>query len=329
VNAPDAGAAVVAGTARARRAPHARLCACLAAGLLLPLGGLVSACGTEQTSAGPLRVVASVGFLADIAQHVAGRWFRVTALIPPGVEVHAFEPGPADLRAVARCDLLLLNGAGLEGPLEKTLRDVGGGYRVVVASAGLRSRAVKPNERRLVNAGEVDPHFWLDPMLALTYVQNICEAFVRADPAHAAAYRAAAAAYEDQVRALDVWIRRRVALIPPGARKLVTDHASYGYFADAFGFQIVGAVNPSVSPEAMPSARHVAALVAAIRQGGVRALFVDAGENPSLAEQVAREAGATVVLGMRDHSLTPPGGPASTYVAMMEYDTGLIVAALR
>ena len=297
--------------------------------LLLPVGGLAASCGTERRAPGPLRVVASVGFLADIAQHVAGREFHVAALIPPGAEVHAFEPGPADLRAVARCDLLILNGAGLEGPLEKTLRDAGGGYRVIVASAGLRSRAAKPNERRLVDAGEIDPHFWLDPMLTLTYVQNVCDAFVLADPSHAAAYRAAAAAYDDEVRALDAWIRRRVGLIPPDARKLVTDHESYGYFADAFGFQIVGAVNPSVGPEAMPSAQHVVALSAAIRREGVRAVFVSAGENASLAEQVAREAGVKVVLGLRDHSLTGPGGPASTYIAMMKYDTRLIVEALR
>jgi zinc/manganese transport system substrate-binding protein len=290
----------------------------------------VAGCGVAPAEGHTgLQVVASVGFLADMAQHVAGDRFRVTTLVPQGAEIHAFEPGPADLTMVAVSDLVVINGAGLEGPLEKTLRDVGGSFRVVVASAGLKPRDVRPDERRLVQAGEADPHFWLDPVLALTYIDNLCVAFSEADPAGAAVYRVNAEAYKDALRRLDAWIRRRLAAVPFGERLLVTDHESYGYFADAFGFRIVGAVNPSVSPESMPSAGHIAALVRTMRREGVRAVFVDAGENASLAGQVAREAGARLVVGLRDHSLTGPDGPASTYIAMMEYDAGLIAEALR
>lgn len=286
-------------------------------------------CGATGNDTAGLRVVASVGFLADMAREVGGERVDVTTLVPPGAELHAFEPGPAELRQVAESDLVVLNGGGLEGPLVKMLRGVGGRDRMIDACAGLKARLPAARERQLVDASATDPHFWLDPMLVVKYVDNLRIAFSKADPAGARTYRDNAARYQDELRRLDAWMRRRLASIPGERRLLVTDHQSYGYFADAFGFRIVGAVNPSVDPEAVPSARHVAALIRTIRREGVPAVFVSAGESPDLAAQVAREAGVKVVTGLRDHSLSGPEGPAATYITMMRYDTQLIEEALR
>jgi zinc/manganese transport system substrate-binding protein len=292
--------------------------------------GALAACGTAGgTAGGPLKVVATTSFLRDIAQNVAGNRFTVGQLIPTGVDPHEFDPTPAEVTAAVQSDLLIVNGANLEGTLATTLKNAGGGHVTVVASAGLTPRVPKPGEAALEHATEPDPHFWLDPILVIKYVQNIRAAFVKADPAHAATYQAKAAAYEGKLRRLDAWIRAQVATVPPASRLLVMDHLSHGYFADRYGFRIIGAVIPSVSTGDIVGAKQLAQLVKAIETTGVKAIFVELGENPDLARQIAAEAHVKVVTGLLDHSLTAPGGSAPTYLAMMRYDVGLIVGALK
>ena len=313
---------------RPARGRPARLAAVLAGALLL--GVVAAACGAAGSSSGGgrLHVVAVETFLADIAQNVAGQRFTVHALLPPGADPHAYEPTPRDVAGVASADMLLVNGGGLEGALLTTLQNAGGGVRIVDASAGLPTRTPGPGEPRLA-PGEVDPHFWLDPTLVKTYVANIRDAFVKADPAGKAVYTANAAAYDARLTALDAWIKAQVARIPPQDRKLVTNHASAGYFADRYGFQVVGTVIPGFSTNETPTAQELAALTAAIRRSGAKAIFVEKDENPQLAQQIAAETHVKTVTGILDHSLTAAGGPAPTYIAMMKYDTGLIVGALK
>jgi zinc/manganese transport system substrate-binding protein/manganese/iron transport system substrate-binding protein len=300
-----------------------------AAALLTFAATLSSGCGPESSaSSGALDVVASTSFLADIAQNVAGDRSRVASLVPEGTDPHAFEPTPSDLKAVAGADLVVANGAGLEGALLTTLENAVGDTPVVDASAGLTTRVPKPGEPALA-AGETDPHFWLNPELVKTYVRNIQAAFSEADPAGAATYAANAEAYVARLDALDTWIRGQVAQVPQADRKLVMDHASHGYFADRYGFTIVGTVIPSAATGESPTARQLSDLVATIRETGARAIFVEAGENPRLAEQIGAETGAAVVTDLLDHSLTAADGPAPTYIDMMRYDTRRIVEALR
>lgn len=286
-------------------------------------------CGAGgSATGGALDVVAAESFLADIAQNVAGDRFTVGTLIPPGADPHAFEPTPKDLGAVAGADLVIVNGGGLEGPLLDTLKNAGGSATIVDASAGLTSRTPQPGEPPLA-ARQTDPHFWLDPVLVETYVTNICDAFVKADSAAAAVYKANAAAYTAKLRQLDAWIKAQVTQLPVQDRKLVLNHASHGYFADRYGFQVVGTVIPSVGTSESPTAQQLAALTAAIRKSGAKAIFVEKDENPQLAEQIAAETGIRVVTGLLDHSLTPADGAAPTYIDMMKYDTRRIVEALR
>ena len=300
------------------------------AALLALAAALGAGCGTASghASSGALDVVASTTFLADIAQNVAGDHFEVASLVPRGADPHAFEPTPSDLRDVATADLVIVNGAGLEGALLDTLENAGGDVTVVDASAGLTSRTPQPGEPALGDA-ETDPHFWLDPELVKTYVANIEDAFAAADPAGAPVYAANAAAYAKKLDALDAWIKAQVAQIPAADRKLVMDHASHGYFADRYGFTIVGTVIPAVGTGDTPTARQLSDLTHAIRATGAKAIFVEAGENPKLAEQIAGETGVTVVTDLLDHSLTAADGAAPTYIEMMKYDTRRIVEALR
>ena len=303
--------------------------ALLVAALLALAVATAAGCGAEADApSGALDVVASTSFLADIAQNVAGDRFEVASLVPVGTDPHAFEPAPSDLKDVAGADLVIVNGAGLEGPLLATLENAVGDTSIVDASAGLETRTPQPGEPAL-EEGETDPHFWLDPERAKTYVHNIEAAFSEADPAGAATYAANATAYEAELDALDAWIEEQVAQVPQADRLLVMDHASHGYFADRYGFTIVGTVIPSAATGESPTARQLSELTRTIRETGVKAIFVEAGENPQLAEQIGAETGVTVVTDLLDHSLTEADGPAPTYIDMMKYDTRRIVEALR
>jgi ABC-type Zn uptake system ZnuABC Zn-binding protein ZnuA len=286
-------------------------------------------CGDrEAASAGALDVVTTTGFLRDMAQRVAGERFTVSQLVPDGVDPHSFEPAPSDLRAVAGADLVIVNGGGLEGPLLGMLDEAGAEAPLVEAAAGIRARTPQPGEPPL-EEGETDPHFWLDPTLAERYVGAIRDACSAADPGGAAAYAAAAAAYVAELRDLDRWIRDTLDQVPEADRVIVTDHASLGYYADRYGIRVVGTVIPSVTTGDTPTPRQLARLVETIRTSGVKAIVVESGEDPRLARQVAAETGITVVDDLLDESLTPGGGVAPTYIAMMKHDTKRLVEAMR
>ena len=176
---------------------------------------------------------------------------------------------------------------------------------------------------------EGDPHFWLAPRNVLTYVTNIRLGLTEADPDGAAVYAANAAAYSARIEELDRWIAGQVEQIPPDRRLLVTNHESFGYFADRYGFKVIGTIVPGTSTEAAPSARELAKLVDGIKATGTKAIFLETGTNPRLAQQVARETGIKVVTELYTHSTTGPKGPAPTYIDMMKYNTSAIVEALK
>jgi ABC-type Zn uptake system ZnuABC Zn-binding protein ZnuA len=304
-----------------------RIVALLLPALIAALAMAAGSCGQQGATTGSLDVVATTGFLRDIAQQVSAERFTVQQLVPDGADPHSFEPAPSDLRTVAGADLVITNGGGLEGPLLETLDSAGAEARRITASSGIASRTPQAGEPSLA-AGETDPHFWLDPVLVERYVITIRDAFREADPEGGPVYDAAASEYLRQLRQLDSWIRLKVDKVPEARRILVTDHASLGYYADRYRLRIVGTVIPSSTSGDTPTARQLADLVAAIRRTGVRAIVVDSGENPQLAEQVAAETGIAVIDDLLDHSLTPENGVAPTYIRMMKYNTLRLVDAM-
>ena len=311
------------------RAARRKVFFVLAAGLI---AALIAGCGSGTSSAkqrGRPAVVTTTSFLRDIVQNVAGKRLTVAELIPVGVDPHTWEPTPSDLAKVARSNLLVVNGGGLEGTLLKSAKNAGGNTRIVIASAGLKPRVPKPGEPDYGKPLSVDPHWWLDPVDAITYVRNIRDALIAADPSGAKTYRANAAAYTKKLELLDAWIRTQVAKVPPANRLLVTNHVSHGYFADRYGFKVVGAVIPSVTTGASVTPAEMVGLVRSIERLHVKAIFVELEENPKLADQIASAAHVKVVTDLLDHSLTAANGPAPTYIAMMRYDTRVIVDNLK
>ncbi len=293
--------------------------------MLMVMAMMLTACQAQSSALqndGKLHVLATNGFLADLTRQVAGERAVVDSLIPAGVDPHAFEPAPQDVARIAGSSVLVVNGAGFEEWLTRTLENAGGSRLLIVASQGLTPHpAENPAEHALG-----DPHFWLDPILAKTYVNNIRDGLSQVDPAGKAVYTANAAAYQQKLDDLDAWIRSQVETIPPARRLLVTNHESFGYFADRYGFTIVGAVVPSVSSSASPSAQDLARLIDLIRQSGAPAIFLESGTNPQLADQVARDTGIRVVTGLLTHSFGPD---AQDYIDMLKLDTQLIVDALK
>ncbi len=302
--------------------------------ILLLLVTLLAACQPASQAAqasgeqAGLKVVAAETFLADIAQNVAGDRVKIEALMPLGIDPHSYEPIPADVAKIADSQALIVNGTGLEVFLKKLLENAGGQRILIEASAGLASRQAHEGEiADPEHAG--DPHFWLDPNNVIKYVENIRDGLTKADPEGAATYQANAEAYMAKLKELDRWIADRVAEIPEADRLLVTNHDNFGYFADRYGFRVIGTVIPSVSTEAAPSAQQLAQLIEQIKASGAKAIFLEKGVNPQLAEQVSKETGSRVVTDLYGDSLGEANGPASTYIDMLKFDTNAIVTALK
>jgi manganese/iron transport system substrate-binding protein len=415
-------------------------------------------------AAGGLRVTAVETFLADIAQNVAGERARVAALIPMGVDPHAFEPTPQDVVKLVQAQVIIANGAGFETWLQRTIENSGDQALMIEASNGLKPRQAREGETaemsnadlvdaicasaasgpaqaapagpdaaqaadlpsetgfftvRLhlapdgsfggylkyatdetgdfqiaLGAGQLavsqpadsnvvkfnktlapgcahlaqgsiltlqkntsyllalsgfaspetplvigpagglhhhdtDPHFWLDPNNAIRYVENIRDGLTTADPQGKDVYAQNAAAYITRLQELDTWIQGQVAAVPVERRLLVTNHESFGYFADRYDFRIVGTIIPSVSTESSPSAQQLARLVDRIKASRAIAVFMETGSSLQLAEEVERETGVKVVSNLYTHSTTAPGGDAPTYIDMLRFDVTAIVNALK
>ncbi len=282
----------------------------------------------NQIDETPIRVLAVETFLADIAQNVAGNRLVIETLLPPGLDPHAFEPTPKDVAKIAASQVLIINGAGFEEWLAETIKNAGGERTIIEASAGLVPRQPREGEEA-EDKHESDPHFWLDPINVIKYVENIRQGLIAADPAGKDTYTQNAEAYITHLKALDSWIRQQLSVIPDERRLIVTNHESFGYFADRYDFKIIGAIIPSVSADAAPSAQQMARLVEQIRNNHAIAIFLETGSNPQLAQQIAHETGVTVITDLYTHSLSAPDGPAPTYLDMMRYNTLTLVNALR
>jgi ABC-type Zn uptake system ZnuABC Zn-binding protein ZnuA len=262
-----------------------------------------------------IKVLAVESFLADIAQNVAGDRLEVAVLIPPGADPHTFQPTPQDVTRIANSQVLIINGAGLEDWLQEVLDNAGGERLVIEASQGLSESSSRPD----------DPHFWLDPNHVVHYVEEIRAGFTRVDPAGESVYSQNASGYTKRLQELHAWIVDQVEQIPPDKRLLVTNHESFGYFADRYGFRIVGTIVPSVSTGSSPSAQQLVTLIDGINTARIPAIFLESGTNPKLAEQVARETDVKVIEDLLTHSVLPPGG----YIDLMKYNTLAIVEGLK
>jgi ABC-type Zn uptake system ZnuABC Zn-binding protein ZnuA len=291
--------------------------------LLVILSSCAQPATSQSSNTGNLVVLATTTFLADIARNVAGDRVSVDSLLPFGTDPHSYQPIPADAVKISKSTVLIANGLDYEQFLTPLLQSAGGQRLIITASNGLEARQMQ-EEGHIVR----DPHMWLDPNRVIKYVENIRDGLSQADPSGAATYKSNADAYILKLHDLDSWIKEEVANIPAKQRLLATNHQSLGYFAERYGFTIVGEILQSASSVASPSAQQIANLIDQIKKTHAPAVFLDVSDNPDLARQIAEDTGIHVVTDLHLESLTD-GAPAGTYIDMMKYNVTQIVSSLR
>lgn len=311
-----------------------------------------------SASAQELNVVATFSIIGDFARQVGGDRIALTTLVGPDGDAHVYEPQPADGVAMARADIVLMNGLQFEGFLARlveatatdaTIVEVSQGAEILEAGEGAHihgagadvfeghddhengevSRA--HDEAEITGAahddqGAKDPHAWQSVHNAETYVKNIATAFCEADVTGCDIYNANAEAYVAELEALDKEIREIVASIPEDKRTIITSHDAFGYFAAEYGISFVAP--EGVSTESEASAADIAALIEQARGDQASAIFVESITNPRLIEQIASETGLQVGGALYSDALSAEDGPAPTYIDMMRHNAQTIEGAI-
>jgi zinc/manganese transport system substrate-binding protein len=304
-------AVVAAARVLAARRPVAAAAVGVAA-LALLAGGCGAGAGTAAP--GQVAVVATTTHLGDFARAVGGKRAHVVQVLHPNTDPHDYEPRPSDVRETAGADVVLVNGDELDHWMGDVVEAAGGDPTVV--DLGARVPVKVAGESEGPEASRYDPHWWHDPRNAQAAVTAIRDALTEANPPARDVYARNAAAYLSRLRSLDRAIAACMRSVPPAARKLVTDHDAFDYFARRYAITVVGAVIPSQTTQAQPSAGDVARLSRLIRRERVKAVFPESSINPKLARAIARQTGATSDHELYGDTLGPKGSSGATYLTM-------------
>jgi ABC-type Zn uptake system ZnuABC Zn-binding protein ZnuA len=305
-----AGFALALALRWALRRPRVLAVTALGAALLALAG-----CGGSDDD-GP-RVVATTTEVADMVRAVGGEDLEVERLLEPNTDPHEYEPRPSDVSASADAELVFRSGGDLDDWTEELLSDSGSDAALIDLSEDLPVR--------LHGEGEFDPHWWHDPRNAITAVEEIRNELAATYPDHARQYTLNARSYLRELRELDAGIERCIGAVPASDRKLVTDHDAFGYFAGRYGIDVIGAVIPSITTQAQPSAGELAELADVIRREDVRAVFPESSVNNRLADAIARDTGASAEYTLYGDTLGPEDSLAATYLGMEEANADAIV----
>ncbi len=300
-------------------------------GLLLAAVLLLLPVATTAQAQERLRIVATFSILGDMVKRVGGERVEVKTLVGPGGDAHVYQPTPADAAELSKARLVIQNGLKFEGWMEKLIGSSGYKGSVVTATEGIDTIDVPDRQGRRDkhdhdHSGKADPHAWQSLANALIYVRNIKDGLCRLDVDGCVAYAANAAAYAKEIEDLDEHIKAQIAAVPPAARKVITSHDAFAYFARAYGIRFLSPLGVSTESEA--SARDVARLIDQIRKEKVKALFVENISDPRLIKQISRETGAALGGTLYSDALSASGGPAATYLDMMRQNARLITAAM-
>ncbi len=288
-----------------------------------------------------LRVISTTNIVADVVEIIGGDTIELISLIPLGADPHTYQPAPGDYRTMADAHVIFISGLGLEVSMHGTLEQIAEEVSIVSLSEGIELRHIGEDEKhepeseseaseneQAFHPGGIDPHVWFDPFNIMIWAENAAQAMSALDPTNAKLYGDNARGYIETLEDLHEWIEVEVAKLPEGNRELVTDHLTFGYFAQRYGFEMIGAVIPAYSTAAEPSARELALLEDAILTLEVKAIFVGITVNPRLAERVAEDTGV-ILVPLYSGSLSEPGGQAGTYFEFMKYNVNAIVEGLR
>lgn len=285
-------------------------------GAALLLGLTASAQAADKVKA-----VASFSILGDMVKQVGGDRVEVTTLVGPDGDAHVYEPTPADAKNLAAANILFVNGLGFEGWMDRLEKSSGFNGKTVVASTGVTSRQMVENDKKIT-----DPHAWQSLENGKLYVANIRDGLIAADPEGKAEYEANAAKYLDALTQEDEAVKAAMAKLPPERRKIITTHDAFGYFGAAYGLEVIAP--EGVSTESEASAKDVAKIIRQIRAQHIPAVFVENITDRRLLDQIANETGSKIGGTLYTDALSPPEGPAPTYLDMFHHNLEELTQAL-
>lgn len=296
--------------------------------------------GALAAAQAELKVASLNTVLSDIAENVGGDKVTVDWILKSGIDPHAFDPSPSAIKAINQAKIVLASGKGIEGYLAKLEHSAAPGTQFITVGESIPSLKMKPEEEaedhdhhadehehhHPVGADGLveDPHWWHSVKNVKIATKVIRDAFIAADPANAATYKANAAAYQARLDALAKWVRAQVALLPTDKRKLVTSHDAFQYFARENGFTIYAVEGLSTSDQ--PTSHEVAELIETIKAQGVKAVFSESSVNPKVVQEITKETGAKLGGELQADGL---GGDATSYEKMVRSNVTTIVNALK
>ena len=303
---------------------HVRLRRLVLGGLLVMFVVIAAGCGPTVGGAadGRVKVITTTTIFADMVRQIGGDRVSVESLVPKGGEVHTFDPTPGDIRRITEADIAFRNGLGLDDWLAALIEDAGTRAPLVALGADLAGVTLIAGG---ASGAAVNPHLWMNVAYGSLYAGRIAAELTKVDPQGAAMYRDGLAAYQARLADLDAYARTQLGAIPEANRTVVSFHDAFPYFAAAYGLTVDGTIVDA--PGQDPSAGAIAALVQAIREHGVKAIFAEAQFNPDLAQTIANETGATIVSSLYTDTVGDP--PQDTYESMMRWNVDQVVAALK
>ena len=292
----------------------------IAVGLTLLLGLPAAAHAADK-----IKAVASFSILGDMVREVGGDRVEVTTLVGPDGDAHVYEPTPADARNLAASNILFVNGLGFEGWMDRLEKSSGFKGPVVVASNGVTPRHMMEEEDG--KQEEItDPHAWQSLANGKIYVANIRDGLIAADPDGKAAYEANAAKYLDAINTEEAAVKDTLGKLPEDRRRIITSHDAFGYFGAAYGIEVIAP--EGVSTESEASAKDVAKIIRQIKAEKIPAVFIENITDHRLLDQIARETGAKIGGTLYTDALSPPDGPAPTYLGMFRHNIEALSQAL-
>lgn len=276
----------------------------------------------QNAMAKTLNVVTSFSILGDITQQVGGDHVNVRTLVGPDGDPHTFEPSPQDSAMLSKADVVVVNGLGLEGWLDRMVKASGFHGTLVVASDGIKTHTLEEDGKTVT-----DPHAWNDVANGVHYAKNIQAALVKADPQDADDLKASGSRYITQLQQLDSWAKTQFSAIPQAKRKVLTSHDAFGYFGRAYGVTFVAP--QGLSSESEPSAAQIAQMIKQIKADGVKVWFMENQLDPHLVRQIASATGAQPGGELYPEALSAPGGVADTYAKAMRHNVETIANSMK
>lgn len=275
------------------------------------------------TPARQISVAVTTTHLQDFLKNVGGERLTISGILKPNVDPHDYETSVQDAQAIGRAEIIFVYGLGLDAFMDKPIANANSKAPIITVTRGIAPLAGGTKDPY------GDPHMWFDPTLVQKMVTDIGEALAQLDPPSAAFYRQNVQGYNAQIARMDTRVQGIYNQIPAADRKLVTNHEAFQYLANRFSLNIVGAVIPSLSDAAEPTAQDINDLIGTIRAQKVKAIFAESSANPRVARQVAQETGITIVDNLYGDTLGEPGSDGDTYLKMMVADATTIVTALK